>query len=142
MLNQEDMKQTRRKFIASTLALTAGVVATAKSFTTMHTKEKKQLAHHVFFWLKNPGSKEDLNKLLEGLKTLEKIETIRSLHIGVPAATEPRPVIDASYSASELMFFDDLAGQQVYQDHAIHKKFIADCSHLWEKVLVYDAMDI
>lgn len=136
------MKQTRRKFITSAIALSAGIVATAKSFTTMQTKGKKKLAHHVFFWLKNPASKEDLNKLLDGLKTLEKIETIRSLHIGVPAATEPRPVVDASYSASELMLFDDLAGQLIYQDHPIHKKFIADCSHLWEKVLVYDAMDI
>ena len=134
------MHQTRRKFISTTLALAAGVVATAKSLTSMQTK--KQLAHHVFFWLKNPTSKEDLNKLLEGLKALEKIETIRSLHIGVPAATELRPVIDASYSASELMIFDDLAGQQIYQDHPLHKKFIADCSHLWEKVLVYDSMDV
>lgn len=136
------MQQTRRRFITTTLALTAGIVATAKSLTSMRTKNKKQLAHHVFFWLKNPASKEDLNKLLEGLKTLEKIETIRSLHIGVPAATEARSVVDASYSASELMIFDDLAGQQVYQDHPIHKKFVADCGHLWEKVVVYDAMDI
>ena len=136
------MHQTRRQFITTTLALTTGIVATAKSLTSMQTKTKKQLAHHVFFWLKNPTSKEDLNKLIEGLKTLEKIETIRSLHIGVPAATEPRPVVDASYSASELMIFDDLAGQQVYQDHPIHKKFVADCGHLWDKVVVYDSVDV
>lgn len=136
------MKQSRRKFIASTLVLTAAAAASAKSLISMETKNKKQLAHHVFFWLKNPSSKEDLNKLLAGLKSLEKIETIRLLHIGVPAATEIRPVIDASYSASELMIFDDLDGQKVYQDHPIHQKFIADCSHLWEKVLVYDSMDV
>ncbi len=108
----------------------------------MSYKPTKQLAHHVFFWLKNPDSKEDLNKLLEGLKTLEKIETVRGLHIGVPAETEKRPVIDDSYSASELIFFDDLAGQDAYQIHPIHKKFIENCSPLWEKVLVYDSMDI
>ena len=108
----------------------------------METKNKKQLAHHVFFWLKNPGSTADLNKLLAGLRTLEKIETIRLFHIGVPAATEIRPVIDASYSASELMIFDSLEDQKIYQDHPIHQKFIVDCSHLWEKVLVYDAMDV
>ena len=103
---------------------------------------KKQLAHHVFFWLKNRDSKEDLQKLLDGLKTLEKIESVRKLHIGVPAKTEKRPVIDDSYSASELIFFDDLAGQDIYQVHPIHKKFIENCSHLWEKVIVYDSMDI
>jgi hypothetical protein len=132
-------KQTRRKFLATTAAVTAG--AAAFGLPTMQTKNKKQLVHHVFFWLKNPNSKEDLNKLLEGLRTLEKIETIRKLHIGVPASTEKRPVVDNSYSASELMFFDDLEGQQVYQDHPIHKKFIENCSNLWEKVIVYDAME-
>jgi hypothetical protein len=133
-------KQTRRKFIATTAAVTAG--AAAFGLPTMQTKNKKQLVHHVFFWLKNPNSKEDLNKLLEGLRTLEKIETIRKLHIGVPASTEKRPVVDSSYSASELMFFDDLEGQKTYQDHPIHQKFIADCSHLWDKVIVYDAMEV
>jgi hypothetical protein len=134
-------KQTRRTFIASAAVLTAGV-ASGMSLTTMETKDKKQLAHHVFFWLKNRDSKEDLNKLLEGLRSLKKIETIRSIHIGVPAKTELRPVIDASYSASELILFDDIAGQDTYQVHPIHEKFVKDYAHLWEKVVVYDSMDI
>jgi hypothetical protein len=104
-------------------------------------QEIKQLVHHVFFWLKNRDSKEDLTKLLEGLRGLGNIETVRKLHIGVPADTEKRDVVDASYSASELMFFDDTAGQKVYQDHPIHKKFVERYGHLWEKVIVYDSMD-
>lgn len=132
-------KQTRRKFVTSAVALSASA---ATSAMTMETKDKKQLVHHVFFWLKKPDSKEDLAKLLEGLQSLRKIETIRKMHIGVPASTEKRPVVDSSYHASELMFFDDLAGQKVYQDHAIHQKFITDCSHLWEKVIVYDSLDV
>jgi hypothetical protein len=133
-------KQTRRTFVASAVAL--GTSAAATAMPTMETKDKKQLAHHVFFWLKNRESKEDLAKLLAGLRTLEKIETIRKLHIGVPASTEKRDVVDSSYSASELMFFDDTEGQKIYQDHPIHQKFIANCSHLWEKVVVYDSMDV
>ena len=133
-------KQTRRAFVASAVALGVSTLAAAES--TMETKDKKQLVHHVFFWLKNPDSKEDLQKLLDGLKTLRMIETIRELRIGVPAATEQRDVIDSSYQASELMFFDDLEGQKTYQDHPIHQKFIADCGHLWEKVVVYDSIDI
>jgi len=136
-------KQTRRKFITSALALTAGVAVSAQSITIMDTKkEKPQLVHHVFFWLKNPGSKEDLRKLLAGLETLRKIETVKTMHIGVPAETEARPVVDASYSASELMFFDSVEDQKVYQDHPIHRKFIDDCSELWERVVVYDAADL
>jgi hypothetical protein len=133
-------KQTRRTFVTSAVALGASTAATA--MPTMETKDKKQLTHHVFFWLKNRDSKEDLAKLLDGLRTLKKIETIRKLHIGVPASTEKRDVVDNSYSASELMFFDDTAGQKTYQDHPIHQKFIENCSHLWEKVVVYDSIDV
>jgi hypothetical protein len=99
-----------------------------------------KLVHHVFFWLKNPASKEDLAKLLKGLATLAQIETVRGAHFGVPASTEKRDVVDNSYSASEILFFDDTAGQKTYQDHPVHKKFVEDCSHLWEKVVVYDAI--
>ena len=125
--------------MATAAAMSASAAATA--IPTMK-KEKKQLVHHVFFWLKNPDSKDDLAKLLAGLRTLEKIETIRKLHIGVPASTEKRDVVDSSYAASELMFFDDTAGQKIYQDHPIHQKFIKDCGHLWERVVVYDSMDV
>jgi hypothetical protein len=135
------MEQNRRTFLATAAVLTAGA-ASGMSLTTMDTKEKKRLAHHVFFWLKNPGSKEDLEKLIAGLRTLAKIETIKEIHIGVPASTEVRPVVDNSYAASELMFFDDLEGQKTYQDHPIHQKFIADCSGLWDKVIVYDSIDV
>jgi hypothetical protein len=133
-------KQTRRTFVASAVAL--GASAAASAMPTMESKNKKQLAHHVFFWLKNRDSKEDLNKLIEGLRTLEKIESVRKIHIGVPASTEIRPVVDATYSASELIFFDDVAGQDIYQVHPIHKKFVEQYSHLWEKVIVYDSIDI
>ncbi|MEK6782689.1 MAG: Dabb family protein [Bacteroidota bacterium] len=129
--------QSRRTFLATASALTLGVTT---SFAMK--KENSPLVHHVFFWLKNPSSKADLTKLLDGLRSLEKIETIKMIHIGVPASTEKRDVVDNSYSASELMFFDDLAGQKTYQDHPIHLKFIENCSHLWERVIVYDTINV
>lgn len=104
--------------------------------------KKKQIIHHVFFWLKNKDSKEDLAALLDGLRTLKEIDTVREIHIGLPAGTEARTVVDHSYSVSELLFFDDLEGQKTYQEHPIHKKFIENCSQLWEKVVVYDAMSV
>jgi hypothetical protein len=129
------MSTSRRTFIA---AAAIGAASTAGGATAVTTYPK--LVHHVFFWLKNPGSREDLAKLLAGLRTLTKIETVRGAHFGVPASTEKREVVDNSYSASEMLFFDDLAGQKVYQDHPIHKQFVTDCSHLWERVVVYDAI--
>jgi hypothetical protein len=126
---------TRRTFIAA--AATAAAAANAGAAAAVNTYPK--LVHHVFFWLKNPQSKEDLAKLLAGLRTLAKIESVRGAHFGVPASTEKRDVVDNSFSASEILFFDDTAGQKTYQDHPIHKQFVADCSHLWERVVVYDA---
>jgi Stress responsive A/B Barrel Domain len=103
---------------------------------------RKTLVHHVLFWLKNPKSEQDLAALLSGLNTLRQIPAIREIHIGVPAATELREVIDSSYSVSELMLFDDVAAQNEYQNHPVHKQFVENCSHLWERVVVYDSMDI
>ena len=126
---------TRRTFIAA-----AATVAAADAGASPAVNDIPKLVHHVFFWLKNPQSKEDLARLLEGLRTLAKIESVRGTHFGVPASTEKRDVVDNSYSASEILLFDDTAGQKIYQDHPIHKQFVADCSHLWERVVVYDAI--
>ena len=101
-----------------------------------------RVVHHVFFWLKNQGSKDDLAELLRGLNTLKQIEVVREIHIGVPANTKQRDVVDGSYSASELMFFDDVAAQEAYQEHPIHKKFVENCSHLWSRVVVYDSIEV
>ena len=129
---------TRRSFIASSSLLTAG--ASAASLTVM--ENKPMLVHHVLFWLKNSDSAKDREKLVAGIRTLEKIETVRSLHVGVPASTEKREVVDNSYSVSELMFFDDVGGQDTYQTHPIHLKFIEECSSLWSKVIVYDSIAV
>jgi hypothetical protein len=129
---------TRRTFIAAATATAAAAALQAGEKPTVSNYPK--LVHNVFFWLKNPNSKEDLERLLKGLRTLAGIPSVRGVHFGVPASTEKRDVVDNSFSASEILFFDDTAGQKIYQDHPIHKQFVADCSHLWERVVVYDAM--
>jgi hypothetical protein len=133
---------SRREVITAAAALAGAAVtaqtAAAASPGTAGKAAIPPVVHHVFFWLKNPKSKEDLARLLTGLRTLGGIETVKAIHIGVPAETEQRGVVDASYQASEILFFDDVAGQNAYQVHPIHKKFVADCEHLFERVVVYD----
>jgi len=130
----------RRKFIGTAAALAAGtIVANALPKTTMESKYP--VVHHVFFWLKNPESKADKDKLIAGIKALKKIETVKDIHVGVVASTEKRDVVDTSWSVSELIFFSNVEGQAVYQDHPLHLEFIKNCSELWEKVVVYDAVD-
>jgi hypothetical protein len=122
----------RRTFLAATPLL--GVVAS-------QTSAEKPLLHHVFFWLNNPHSEADKKQLIAGLKTLKGIPTIKQIHIGTLASTEKRDVVDTSWDVSELMFFDDEAGQKVYQDHPIHLEFVKNNAHLWKKVIVYDSID-
>jgi hypothetical protein len=135
------MKKTnRRKFLLTASGIGAATVVS--SMPLAKDQKDKILAHHAIFWLKNPASVEDRDKLVEGVRTLGKIETIKEIHVGVLASTEKRPVVDTSWAVSELMFFNDLAGQAVYQTHPIHLDFVKNYSHLWEKVVVYDAMDV
>jgi hypothetical protein len=96
--------------------------------------------HHVYFWLHNPSSEADKKTLLEGLKKLSKVSTIKSFYIGVPADTR-RDVIDSSYSVSWLLFFDSAAAQESYQTDPIHLDFVKTCKQLWKKVIVYDTVN-
>jgi hypothetical protein len=126
----------RRTFLAAAAIASLGHVTVAES----QKLQTPKLVHHVFFWLKRPDSKEDRDRLLKGLATLARIESVRGSHFGVPASTEKRDVVDNSFSVSEILFFDDVTGQKLYQDHPIHRQFVADCGHLWEKVIVYDTI--
>ncbi len=131
-------RQSRRTFLASASLLTLGAATKAAPMQT----EKSAVIHHVFFWLKNPKSTEDRDKLIEGVKTLEKIESVRAIHVGVPAHTPARAVVDASYNVTELIFFDDLEGQSTYQDHPVHQAFVKNYGPLWKKVVVYDSATV
>lgn len=105
-------------------------------------EKSSSMLHHVFFWLKNPNSKEDLDSLIQGLKSLGQINTPKMIKIGVPAATPQREVVDDSYDASLLLMFDSVEDHDDYQVDPIHKKFVEDCAHLWDKVQIYDSQDV
>lgn len=130
-------KQTRRTFLASAPLLT---LATTSAMA--NPPVTSPLIHHVFFWLKNPNSKEDLEKLIKGINTLKKTETMNDFRIGRPARTPKRDVVDDSYAVSLFTTFSNLMVHDTYQEHPVHKKFVTDYSHLWSKVQVYDSMDI
>jgi len=133
---------SRRDFISTTgkvaLAGSTGIFAINSSSVMT---AKNMFIHHVYFWLKNPSSDEDRQKLIEGLEKLSRVKTIKMFHLGKPADTN-RDVIDTSYSVSWLLVFDDKASEESYQVDPIHLNFVETCKHLWQKVVVYDSVDV
>ena len=129
----------RRQFLATAgaLASLSALPASAQA-NPRASAELPPILHMVYFWLKDPASTEDKQKLIDGLQALRAIPQVHSLHIGVPANTLKRDVIDNSFDVSELMFFESVEAQDEYQIHPIHKKFVDYFLPLTESVLVYD----
>lgn len=136
-------KQSRRKFLTTTgkAAVVTGLATFAGKTVSAMPTAPGPFIHHVYFWLKNPASVADKAKLVEGLKKLSKVKTIKQFYIGHPADTN-RDVIERTYAISWLCFFDNAADQQSYQIDPIHLDFVNDYSALWSKVIVYDSVDV
>lgn len=136
------MSKTRRKFLKESAggALALGLApALLNSCSTPKTDHNNMFVHHVFFWLHDPQNEEVRKAFQEGLEKLVTIETIKFKHLGIPADTD-RPIIDTSYAYSLLVAFDDKAGHDIYQEHPVHKEFIANCEQYWSKVQIYDSV--
>ena len=97
------------------------------------------LVHIVLFWLKKDLSKDDLVFFKKEVNSLEKIPSVEHLYVGQPAGTTIRPVIDNSYDFCLTVVLKDIAAHDAYQEDHIHLEFIKKCSHMWEKVMIYDA---
>ena len=95
--------------------------------------------HAVFFWLVNEDDKTKKAFLTELRKFIDNVDMIRSQHIGTPADTD-REVIDNSWTFSLILSFDSKKEHDEYQEHQLHKDFIANASSLWVKVQVYDSV--
>jgi hypothetical protein len=135
--------KSRRSFIKKLAAGTvaAGLFPSLKKASAGEVKLTGALMHHVFFWLKEPDNKAHRNQFEKALEDLIKVETIKVSHIGVPAETEERGVVENSYTYSYMVMFDSPEDQNIYQKHPLHLKFIEENEQLWEKVVVYDSVD-
>ncbi len=134
--------ESRRNFvtkIAGGMAAAGFLTVTGNAYGNQ-VPIKNIFVHHVFFWLKEPKNAEARNDFEKGLQGLITVPQIQSSHIGTPVES-PREVVDDSFTYSYMAFFKSKEDQEIYQTHPIHLKFIEDCQHLWEKVIVFDAMD-
>jgi hypothetical protein len=99
------------------------------------------LLHVVYFWLKNPDDPSDRAAFEEAIKKLIRTnpQAIAS-HLGCPAASEKRIVVDNSFTYCYTMTFPNLEAQNTYQNDPTHLLFIEEAQHLWENVRVHDSI--
>jgi len=94
--------------------------------------------HVVYFWLNEGTPDSARQQTLDDCQTyLAKIPTVRQLYTGRPAMT-PRQVVDNSYQVGLCVILENSAAHDVYQEHPLHKQFIARNSASWKRVQVYD----
>ncbi len=91
--------------------------------------------HMVFFWLK-PGT--DLVAFEAAVADLTTMAMVREGHVGIPAATGSRAVVDDSYDVALTLLFDDLAAHDTYQTDPAHTAFVEANHNHWTRVQVYD----
>lgn len=98
--------------------------------------------HVVYFWFKNPDNQEGRKNFEASLKKfLDSSRHIKSKYVGTPANT-PREVVDNSYTYCLVVTFDSKEEHDKYQEEEVHKKFIEESGHLWERVQIYDSVSI
>lgn len=130
----------KTRHIALILSIILSMTMTLKA-DDHEAGSEEALVHTVFFWFNDNVTEEQGAAFYEDLKKLREIDQIIHGWIGVPAPTEARGVIDASYDYSITFVFESVAAEQEYQVHPEHKEFVEKNSHLWDKVVVYDAVN-
>ena len=97
------------------------------------------LYHCVYFWLKPELTAAQRADFRRGVETLIQITAAAKVEVGVPAATERRPVIDASYDVALIVICKNVAAQNAYQVDPIHLAFVEKFKTCWTRVQIYDA---
>ncbi len=96
------------------------------------------LVHSVFFKFKPDVTAEQIEGVAEMARGLGKIETVRQLYIGAPAAVPERPVCRNDYELGITVMFDSVEDHNTYQVHPLHTDYVSTNTPLWERVEVFD----
>jgi hypothetical protein len=97
------------------------------------------LIHSVYFWLKPELTAAQRADFRRGVESLKGIKSVEKVHVGAPAATGKRPVIDDSYSVALTAVCKDVAAHDAYQVDPIHRAFGEKFGTFWARLQIYDA---
>lgn len=143
----------RRQFIkqaGATVALAGSAGTLVQSCTAPQSGEteagkidnvnQELIAHYVLFWLNDGLSEEEIADFAGFFEDLKAIPGIKSLHYGRAAQTNPRDVVDNSFTYNLLVYFDSMKEINVYETHPIHLRAIEKYSKYWNNVVVHDSI--
>ena len=134
----------RRFFLGAGIAGISTSVLASCTVSSNPNEEKENsmksgnIIHQVYFWLKEGITAEEEKDFLEFFKILKTVPGIQSFTAGKPAGTNPRSVVDNSFSYSITVVFEDLAAINVYETHPTHTEAAEKYSKYWTNVQVRD----
>lgn len=144
----------RKTFITSIIAAGATGTLLAACTNPTATNDIKQdnndikqdnmesglIIHSVYFWLKEGITQEEEQDFLKFFDVLKTVPGPKEVYIAKPASTNPRPVVDNSFSYFLLVTFDKMEDINTYETHPDHLKAAESFSKYWTKVEVKDSV--
>ena len=104
-------------------------------------ENQKKLNHVVLCWLKEPGDRENIKKIIAMTQSFQSIPGVLDAQAGRVVLSD-RKIVDDSFDVGILIQVQDEAALQQYLDHPRHQKAKDEILlPLIEKVLVYDFME-
>ncbi len=98
-----------------------------------------QLAHHVFFALKD-SSEPAVEALIAACqKYLQGHDGVSSFAVGRRVSDLQRDVNDQAFDVSLHVVFESREAHDVYQSHPRHLEFIQEQKDNWAKARVFDS---
>lgn len=98
------------------------------------------IIHSVYFWLKEGLTEAEEQDFLNFFEALRSIPEVEYLSIGKPAPTNPREVVDNSFSYHLIAFFKSMDDINVYETHPDHIAAVEQYKQYWTRVEVRDSV--
>jgi hypothetical protein len=97
------------------------------------------ILHSVYFYFSDDAPASLTETMRERIFELNNKLSVVQLTFAGPPAGIKRDVVDNGYGMSLHMLFQDENDLQAYQEHELHKKFVADFSKWWTQIRVFDS---
>ena len=95
--------------------------------------------HVVFFDAKPDTPEAALDGMVaDAYRLLAKIPSVRTIASGRRDPRMQRDLNDTSFTVGLMICFDDKAGHDLYNEHELHKEFVAKYKDHFAKVRVFD----